>query len=127
MYSIFPIIALSFLLPSHPSQKSGATQLSAKSAVKEPSKEKAGDMIGEAANFHKPGTVHVYFRLQRQTNLRALFFIEKKPAQAGFKPHNLLLSRQLLYQLSHRGSPAGWVQIAQVRQGKVSNTVSPDK
>ena len=78
MYSLFPIIALSFLLPSHPSQKSGATQLSAKSAVKEPSKEKTGDMIGEAANFHKPGTVHVYFRLQRQTNLRALFFIEKK-------------------------------------------------
>ena len=36
----------------------------------------------------------------------------------GFEP---TISRQSLYQLSHQGSPAGWVQITQVMQGKACN------
>ena len=50
--------------------------------------------------------------------LTLLYFHTKKAAQVGFRTHNLLLSKQLLYQLSHGDSPAGWVQITQVMQGK---------
>ena len=53
------------------------------------------------------------------------YFHRKKDCSGGIQTHSLLLSRQLLYQLSHRGSPAGWVQITQVMQAK--RLISPDK
>ena len=65
-------------------------------------------------------------RLKRQgkeINLRALLsiFIEKKGCSGGIRTHIILLSKQSLYRLSHRGSPAGWIPITQVMQGKASN------
>ena len=51
------------------------------------------------------------------------YFHRKKGCSGGIRTHELLLSRQLLCQLSHRGSPAGWVQITQVVQGKASAVI----
>ena len=47
------------------------------------------------------------------------YFHRKKGCSGGIQTRDLLLSRQSLCQLSHRGSPAGWVQIT-VMQGKAS-------
>ena len=44
------------------------------------------------------------------TNLNISFSmeIEKRAAQVGTRTHDILLTRQMLYQLSYRGSSAGW-------------------
>ena len=73
--------------------------------------------------------MHMVFRCKgksKKTNLRAFFsiFIEKhkRGCSGGIQTRDLLRSRQLLYQLSHRGSSAGWVQITQVMQDNASKT-----
>ena len=59
--------------------------------------------------------------LSRQNTQPPAFKAEHTTSCFQGRTHNLLLSRQSLYQLSHRGSPAGWIQITQVMQGRASN------
>ena len=69
------------------------------------------------ANFH----VNLDFKGNKPES-PLFYFHRKKAAQVGPEPTtSYSTSRQSLYQLSHRGSPAGWVQITQVMQGKASN------
>ena len=88
-----------------------------------------------------PGTgvhVHVYVlymynQLQRQGKCKqrhlktTLFFLKRKrrAASGGTRTRDVLHSGQMLYQLSHQGSSAGWAESLKLIQGKWRLT--PDK
>ena len=59
------------------------------------------------------------------TNLNISFSMEnekKKSCSGGIQTHDILLTRQMLYQLSYRGSSAGWVESRQYKARATSLT-----
>ena len=63
------------------------------------------------------GTVRHKSKQGNATNMNISFSMEneKKSCSGGIQTHDILLTRQMLYQLSYHGSSAGWVESRQYK------------
>ena len=64
---------------------------------------------------------------QGNTTRPRQYFSKKKAASGGTRTHDYPLARQHSYQLSYRGSSAGWAQITYTIQSNQSTSTKPDE